>query len=238
MKPQIKQWLTDFSGCNGGNIGSKDNPSIWVCGIEWGTGYTADSLRYNIYDEKWENNPNFGDGELDDSRFNQVVYKVLYALNGSDDLADYMDFAKQHHIFMQDSQSPYYKMNLYPISFPNTDHSHWTKEFSEITGFKDKDDYLNACEQHRFPMMKNWVQTYCPKLILCFGKSYADDFNLAFSDNQTKFFAIEINELTLQYKVNDNGTIIVVLPFPNMPTGLKSYDDCWAIGVFLRGLLK
>lgn len=44
----IKQnydWLRDFHGCDGGDIGSPEKPSVWVCGIEWGGGHTVENLR-------------------------------------------------------------------------------------------------------------------------------------------------------------------------------------------------
>lgn len=208
---------------------------MWV-GIWWW--WDSDDLRYNIYNEQWEGSPNFGTVELANSRYDQVVQKLLYALAGSNDLAEYQQFAEKQRLFMQDTQSPYFKMNLYPIAFASTDHSLWSKEFSEILGFQNKNDYLQACQEYRFPVIKQWVQTYQPKLIICFGKTYSKEFDMAFSDNEEAFFSLEINNLTLSYKVNDNGTIIAVLPFPNTPTGLKSYDDIWAMGVFLRGLLN
>lgn len=237
MKLEIQKWLTDFSGCSGGNIGSKENPSIWLCGIEYGGGWDEEGLRHNIYEEKWENNPQFGHLEFDNYPYTQILYKLLYALAGSDDLGDYKNYARENEIFMQDSPSPYFKMNLYPIAF-NKFESEWSLEYTEITGFQDKDDYIRACKEHRFPMMRQWVQIYQPKLIICFGKGLREDFNLAFRDNDDDFSEIKINKLSLFYKVNNNGTIIVVLPFPNTQYGLKSYDDIWAMGVFLRGLLN
>ncbi|WP_260951748.1 hypothetical protein [Campylobacter sp. RM16187] len=34
----FKKWALGFSGCDGGDIGSPENPSAWLCGIEWGEG--------------------------------------------------------------------------------------------------------------------------------------------------------------------------------------------------------
>ena len=77
MKLEIQKWLTDFSGCSGGNIGSKENPSIWLCGIEYGGGWDEEGLRFNIYEEKWENNPQFGHLEFDNHPYTQILYKLL-----------------------------------------------------------------------------------------------------------------------------------------------------------------
>ncbi len=35
---RFKEWCPGYSGCDGGDIGNEDNPSVWVCGIEWGGG--------------------------------------------------------------------------------------------------------------------------------------------------------------------------------------------------------
>lgn len=238
MKPEIQKWLTDFSGCSGGNIGNQEHLGIWLCGIEYGGTWDKKELIYNIYDNLWDNNPNFGHMEFDNHRYTQVLYKLLYALSGSDDLSDYKNFAITNKIFMQDSPSFYFKMNLYPIAFKQFENSNWPLEYTEIMGFKDKDDYISACKKYRFPSMRMWVKKYNPKLIICSGTGCKKDFDLAFSDNNTSFFKIKINNLNLSYKKNNNGTIIVVLPHQSSPSGLKSYDDIWAVGVFLRGLLN
>lgn len=75
------------------------------------------------------------------------------------------------------------------------------------------------------------------KLIICFGKTYTDEFNLAFADNDMAFNNEIVGDLVLQWKKNDNGTIIAILPFPNaVNKGLKSHSDIEAMGKNLAKL--
>lgn len=229
-------WLLDFSGCDGGLIGSPDNPAIWVCGIEWGGGTSAESLREYIQLE-WNQSPDFGHDELFFYPFNKVIYKLLAALNG-EKVEHYVEFANREKPFLKDSPSYYFKMNLYPIAFKNTGVDLWTLEFSEITGFKNKHEYIRWCNRYRFPFMNQWVEKYQPKLIICFGKTYETEFNIAFSDGYKSFNEEQIEHVVLKWKKNDNGTIVAVLPFPNSPTGLKHHSTIQLVGERLGELLK
>lgn len=233
-----KNWMLDFSGCDGGTIGSPNKPSIWVCGIEWGGGTDAEGLKDYI-NQPWEGSAEFGYKEIDDLDFypyNRIVYKLLAVMQGYP-LDSYKDFVQKERPFVENSHSAYFKMNLYPIAFNNTDHTHWEHEFSEITGFENKQQYLDWCHDNRFPVMQQWVQKYAPKLIICFGKTYTDEFNLAFADNDMAFNNEIVGDLVLQWKKNDNGTIIAILPFPNaVNKGLKSHSDIEAMGKNLAKL--
>lgn len=227
-----KNWILDFSGCDGGTIGSSDTPAIWVCGIEWGGGMTSNQLKDYINDN-WYKKPDFGyneKGVQDFYRYNMVLYKLLGVMQGYS-IKDYKKFVEKEMPFLENGHSSYFKMNLYPIAFKKTNHAYWTKEIAEVSGFQTKNDYLQWCHNNRFPVMQQWVQEYAPKLIICFGKTYAHEFNLAFSDNNMEFTNETVGDLLLQWKKNDNGTIIAVLPFPNAPNkGLKSHVNIEAMG--------
>lgn len=227
-----KNWLLDFSGCDGGTIGSPEKQSIWVCGIEWGGGTDTEGLK-NYINQQWNGSPDFGYEKIEDLDFypyNRIVYKLLGVMQGYP-IDSYREFAQKEQPFVENSHSSYFKMNLYPIAFIDTDHAHWEKDFSEITEFEDKQQYIEWCHENRFPVMKQWVQKYGPKLIICFGKTYKYEFDLAFSDNYQEFTNEAIGDLVLQWKKNDNGTIIAILPFPNaVNKGLKSHSDIEAMG--------
>lgn len=234
-----RKWMLDFSGCDGGTIGSSEKQSIWVCGIEWGGGFDTKDLEDYI-NQTWEGSPDFGYQSIEDSDFypyNRVLFKLLTVMQGNV-IDSYKDFAKNEQPFVENSHSSYFKMNLYPIAFSSTDHTHWMKDFSEITGFENKQKYLDWCHNNRFPVMQQWVQKYTPKLIICFGKGYTYDFNLALADNNRTFTNEIVGDLVLQWKKNDNGTIIAILPFPNAPNkGLKSHSDIEAMGQRLAELI-
>ena len=235
-----KNWLLDFSGCDGGTIGSPNNQSIWICGIEWGGGQTAEELK-NYINQTWDGSPNFGysaEGVLDFYRYNMVVYKLLAVMRNYN-IANYKKFVEIEMPFLENGHSSYFKMNLYPIALKKTNANLWTNEIAEVSGFKTKKDYLQWCKENRFPVIQWWVQKYAPKLIICFGKTYAHEFNLAFADNEDEFNIEEVGNLILQWKKNDNGTIIAVLPFPNAPNkGLKSHSDIEAMGKRLAQFIE
>lgn len=231
-----KNWLLDFSGCDGGTVGSPNNQSIWVCGIEWGGGQTAEELK-NYINQTWEGSPNFGysaEGVLDFYQYNMVVYKLLAVMQNYN-IANYKKFVENEMPFLENGHSSYFKMNLYPIAFKNTDPIFWTNEIADVSGFKTKNDYLKWCKENRFPIMQQWVKKYAPKLLICLGKTYVNEFNLAFADNENDFNRENIGDLVLQWKKNNNGTIIAVLPFPNAQNkGLKSDSDIEEMGKRLK----
>lgn len=44
----FKNFAASFSGCDGGDLGSAEQKAIWLCGLEWGGGGTAESLNAGI----------------------------------------------------------------------------------------------------------------------------------------------------------------------------------------------
>ena len=235
MDMDIKQeydWLRDFHGCDGGDIGSPEKSSVWVCGIEWGGGHTVENLR-QIAAEPYTGDTDFGYEawqECVDCPYNISVCKLLTALNGGQ-VEDYRRFAEEVQPFVHKAGSGYFKMNLYPIAFKNTDAGLWQQEFSEITGFADKQEYVNFCNRYRFAEMNAWVEKYRPRLIIGF------EFNAAFSDGFRSFKQEEIAGKKLKWKRNENGTLLAVLPFPSGSHGLNSNVSLQKFGERLAELL-
>lgn len=83
--------------------------------------------------------------------------------------------------------------------------------------------------------MRQWVQIRS-KLIICFGKTYTHEFDSAFSDNDKEFTNETVRDLLLQWKKNNNGTIIAILPFNAPNQGLKSHSDIESMGKRLARL--
>ena len=44
INEDFKKWALGFSGCDGGDIGSPQHQSIWLCGLEWGGGFKPEQL--------------------------------------------------------------------------------------------------------------------------------------------------------------------------------------------------
>lgn len=240
------KWATGFSGCDGGDIGSAQSKSIWYCGIEWGGGHPADKhalintvfsknveLPLNGYTSEdtppgWRHNLKH--------RFNWQAMKLLAAVNG-DSVATYKAFAETVKPFAE-GENGYFKMNLYPLGFASTSNDLWKDEFAKATDLKTKQDYHEWIKVNRFPIMKAWMQTYSPKLIVCVGKSYLTEFSLAFSDDESTFISEIIDGHELNWTVNENGTIVVVLPFLGNRNGLNKNVTIQKFGDRIRELLN
>ena len=243
---RFAKWATSFSGFDGGDIGSPQSKSIWYCGIEWGRGDPADEheLINSVFSKNvelpskgytsddvppgWEHNLGH--------RFNWQAMKLLAAVNG-DNVGSYKAFAETVKPFTE-GEKGYFKMNLYPLAFKDTSHDLWKDEFAKTTGLKTKQDYHEWIKANRFPIMKGWMQTYSPKLIVCVGKSYLPGFSLAFSDDESAFKTEIIDDRELNWAVNKNGTIIVVLPFLGGRYGLVKNVSIQKFGDRIRELLQ
>lgn len=240
MKTEVYDFLTAYSGYNGGDIGSPERPAIWCCGIEWGSeNSTLETVKDYFNSKEWQDIQGFEEeGENAQGYYDRVVCKLLCAINGQA-VENYKSFAKEQRVWMKGAKTGYFKMNLYPLWFKNTDPSLWDKRLAEFLSLKDKWEYLDWCRQHRFPKINEMARKYQPKLVIGFGLTHEKDFNLAFSDGYKPFNRQPINDkLVVRWKCNENGTFIVVLPFPNVPnSGFQRDIDIQASGEFLASLL-
>ena len=82
--------------------------------------------------------------------------------------------------------------------------------------------------------MKTWVETYCPQLIVCVGKSYLTEYALAFTDDGLAFNPEVIDDRELNWIVNKNGTIVVVIPFMLNRYGLTKNESIQKFGDRIR----
>lgn len=244
----FEKWATGFSGCDGGDIGSPKNRSIWFCGIEWGGGQSSDEqeIRNGSFsqDVVLPDNGYTSDGDIPAWRncigypFNWQAMKLLTAINGGK-VSAYKQFAEEIKPFTNGATG-YFKMNLYPLSFKDTDHNRWENGFAQATGLDKKVEYIEWIRMHRFPVMKSWVDTNSPRLIVCTGISatYPSDFKSAFVDNGLEYTCEIIAGQELKWVVNQNGTIVVVIPFMSNPNGLIKDTSVQLYGDRIRDLLK
>ncbi len=241
---KFAKWATGFSGCDGGDVGAPANRSIWFCGIEWGGGHPANEQE--LYDTIFsENVESPAEGYTDDvSRpgwrhnlsyiFNWQAMKLLGVINGFS-VSEYKRFAETVKPFTKGERG-YFKMNLFPLAFKNTSHQHWEDAFAKATGLDQKTDYLGWIRTNRFPVMKSWVEAYSPKLIICVGIGYLADYQRAFVDNGLEFSRTLIHDRELNWVVNKNGTVVVVIPFMVNRNGLTKNVSIQAFGDHIRML--
>lgn len=236
--PNFETWATSYSGCDGGDIGSPERRAIWLCGIEWGGARTAEQLQDEMQCD--EPCPPRGYGDASENLtyiFNRQVMKILAAIHGRP-VSEYRDFCQQAKPFTQGS-SGYFKMNLYPIAFKDTNQARWHSNFAEATGLENKSDYLDWCRKHRFPHMRQWAARARPKLILCLGKSYRDDFQKAFHDKNSTFtHDPPIDGHDLWWCVNAEGTLVAVIPFMVNRYGLIRNESIQKFGDRIAKLME
>lgn len=233
---KFKKWASGFSGCDGGDIGTKGNPSIWVSGLEWGGGHDQEALKADI-EADMEISPS-GYESASANRayiFNRQTLKLLTAIDGKP-VSEYIDWNEEKAPFTQGSKG-YFKMNLFPIAFKDTGHQRWLDDFSEVTGFSNKQQYLDWCRSVRFQNIQSWVTKFCPKLILCFGKTYINDFAAALKDGTPNFTKMPILNRELSWTRTSDGVLIAVCPFPVNRYGLNSDVLLQAFGERIRQLM-
>ncbi|MCT7644585.1 hypothetical protein [Aliarcobacter butzleri] len=232
-------WALGFAGCDGGDIGNNNEQSIWFCGIEWGGGFDTDiSSLKNIFDKNLEKIPEgYDNWEENISYIYNWQAMKLFSVIHNYELKDYKKFAEDKKPFVK-KQKGFFKLNLYPIAFKNTSHDLWEANFSEATNLKTKQDYISWIKENRFPVMNKWVKDFSPKLIICTGITYFDDFKRAFSDNNAEFNKEKIENHELLWSKNDNGTKIVIIPFMVNRYGLTKNQNIEKFGQRINEILN
>lgn len=239
MSISLDDWACSYSGCDGGDPSS----DIWLCGIEWGYEKATEIERQNYYknilpeeikagEHKLNINYNFFTDESLNFPFNLAFAKLYSAVkNGS--VSEY-----------KKNEGTILKLNLLPIAFREDNELLWGESLISATGFNAKSDfiaYMNTL--NRFVKI---TENYKPKLIICIGNGYQNNFVKGFFGN---------NEIKLGYQAikpessnkNQNNryiyyarhidTLLVVTPFSTSSNGLNSDHLLQAVGNKIRELL-
>lgn len=247
---KFSKWALGYSGCDGGDIGTPEKPSLWFCGIEWGGGYPNNVEELiKIFSQNVEKPPKGHEDWIDeqgkhhqawevnlDYIYNRQCMKLLSAFEGGN-VEDYKKFAKEKKPFTEESYG-YFKINLYPLAFKNTSSFHWKDGFSDATGIETKNDYIQFIRNNRFPVMYSWVKQHRPKVIICTGKTYENDFISAFSDEKIQLTTEIIGERNMQWGVNTFGTIIFIIPFMVNRYGLNKNETIQKFGERMKAIME
>ncbi|WP_069636736.1 hypothetical protein [Campylobacter pinnipediorum] len=239
INENFKKWALSFSGFDGGDLGNSKKQSIWFCGIEWGGGFPDDKNELSkIFSEdvsvmNWGySNPN----ENLKYRFNSRAMKLLSAVNGGL-IKDYKNFAREVKPFVQDEKG-YCKMNLYPLSFKNTNLNLWSENFIKATGLNNKNEYKTFIEKNRFPILQDLVKKHNPKLIICTGITYKDQFFKAFTYDNPQIKQERIDDKFFCWAKNYNGTVVIVIYFMTGRYGLIKDSSVQKTGEKIRDIIK
>jgi hypothetical protein len=229
-------WARGFSGCDGGDLGSSAARSTWVCGIEWGGGARPDEWETSLSEDVSAPPLGYDDAEHNLRYiFNWQTVKLLTAI-AVGRVGDYRTTAATVRPFVRGSVG-FFKMNLYPLAFKNTSHAMWMKGFDRLTGFGAKQDYIEWCRENRFPILRQRARSHQPKLIVCFGKTYLDDFKAAFGDGDDSDRSEIVADRELRWFWTSFGTLVVVCPFPVNRHGLNSNARLQAFGERIAHIL-
>lgn len=269
VKQDFAEWALQFSGCNGGDIGSPDDPAIWVCGKEFGGDWGLDegeNLQDGIVDFRehfrhdriqdprnvYYREEDFSDkggilalcmkttdrkdksDRKDKYRYDRNAFKLLAAINGKK-VEEYQEFALKEKPFYEGGKG-YFKMNLFPLGFKDTNNARWDMLSSEVTGFPDKNAYQVWLLKNRLPVMREWVRKYRPKLIICtgLGNPYPKRFMAAFGEETMQMETEKIAGARMLYGKNSDGTLIVIMSHLSR---FNSHVKLQAFGERIRELL-
>ena len=230
--------LSKFYGCDSGEIqaGNKNNPSIWLFGIEHGT-----------YKSKHDENPNTKELIEDENYsiktqlkwpYNQKAFKLLASMLPEYGPEKYVEFAEKFNPFVAGSHG-FFKGNLYP--FPCHNVGKWPETAVEITGAVNKHEYILWCRKHRHPVINKWVEEYCPKVFIGVGIANREDYSLAVFGEPVslseKVMAINNHKKRIFYHVKENKKLVIIPHFSG-PYGLNSNESLQKVGEFITGIMN
>ncbi|WP_028111697.1 hypothetical protein [Ferrimonas kyonanensis] len=208
LNPDFVKWIQTPSGCDGGNI----NSSVWFFGLEWG----GDAHQVQTPDLVINQEHPYVSGDYrkvfpDDYQYNNKLTKLYAAMLGQPT----EHYASVFHATrMFDADSDTYKGNIYTLTSPRENNQFFTSNLQQVTGCRTKESYKQAHRDYRFPMLRRWVKEHQPRVIVCFGNSYVDDYRSAFSGQSITFTANRFAGVKLFYApINDGNTLLVILPF-------------------------
>lgn len=234
----FRAWCLGHSGCPGGDPGSRRRPAIWVCGIEPGGSRSLpiDELARTLqHDDVGRPCPGYTDWHDNLAHsFTRRITKLLAAFEGGR-MADYRAFAAAQRPFTR-ARRGYYRLNLYPLAFHDTDPARWTAGLAGLTGFARKADYLAWCDAQRLPWMRALARRHRPRLIVGLGKSWQAAFRLAFLEPDSALQQETVGGKSLDWAINADGALVAILPFLTSASGLQSDAALQAVGERLREL--
>lgn len=226
--------LQEFDGCEGSDPGSPQAPSIWLFGIEPG---------YSLKDQaRVANGDSIADEDYSVDRqltwpFNRNAFKLFAAMEGRP-VTEYREFARARQPFVKGSKG-YFKGNLFPYACRNT--REWTEEVARETGLADKSAYQQWCRENRWPVIRQWVEKYRPKVFIGVGvgKDFRQDFASAVFGRtdvlEPLSFRAHGRELNL-YHYAESGKRLVVIP--HLSRGLTSHEGLQNAGGIIADMLS
>jgi hypothetical protein len=224
------KWAAAYSGFVGGNPRGR----TWLCGIEDTGSDTDETLVFG--DASTPSSWTRGSVEfLKESPYHKSATKLLMSLKGRGEFESVLDFLNTERCFCK--HSDYFKLNLYPIAFPNDSTKLWMPWLEERTGLPSKRLYWRWCAENRFPIFRKWVREFSPRIVVCTGVSYSEAFFSAFTNGEEQQSCTAGNRL-IRYSITNKGkTLVAVIYFFSNARGLNSNTSIRETGARLAELV-
>lgn len=218
MKENLKKYLSSFSGCIGGNL---DAP-IWICGIEFGGKVDIPVVLEDIDRDHSKPNKGYYTGNPN-SKFDEGLTKILSIIEDN----------KENENLFTKLDDKHFRMNLYPLPYPSVKS---TDDYMDILGLH-KQTYYDLCENIRFPFLNNIYKTYKPKILLCFGTTFAEKFMSAFKNDDYIIYKKNVNNKKIILYTNYENAIIIC-PFLRSRSGLNSDFEINTFGNEIKNIIR
>jgi hypothetical protein len=233
--------LQEFDGCDSDNPGNSEYPAVWLFGIEHGSlpVRNGESVATPTHDMQMGNNYSI-ETQLTYRPYNQRAFKLLAAMNGNP-VSNFREFAHEYQPFVRGlndefKEKLYFKGNLYPYACHDV--NEWSDDVKSQVGLT-KNEYRQWCKEHRFPIIKQWVDKYQPKLFIGVGITCRNEFSLAVFgkevDLNQKIITVNGRDKKIYYFVDGIRKLVVVPHFVGRH-GLNSDKSLQETGEFIAGL--
>jgi hypothetical protein len=224
--------ISEFDGCDGGDLGNSRSPAIWLFGIEHGTFKSQNDSNFSMI----ENAPDYSIQTQLKWPYNQKAFKLLAAISGVS-VDRYVEFALEKQPFVKHSKG-YFKGNLYPYACRSV--SDWPDDAKKETGMT-KEQYRQWCKDHHLPKIKKWADKYTPKVFIGVGITHKSEFSTAFFGNDVDFnmykFSINGHEKKIFYKLFNSRKLVVIPHLSGSRHGLNSNESLQIAGKFIANFL-
>lgn len=228
----FEKWIASFSGCDGGY----PENTIWLCGIEWS--FEKGENKEEYYYNKLPDEINRGFRDLPEKKYSLVdglaypygikVAKLYSAILGCK-VSEYKE------VVLNNNYEGVFRLNIYPIAFAKDDDCYWGKyNLEKITNLKSKQEYREYCKLKRFPWFYSKLMEYKPKIVICTGVEYLDEFVSCFAGNIGNNHVVceevsiidenkNIEKRNIYWIKTERGIYLFVVPFLGGRYGLN-YD--------------
>ncbi len=198
-----------FSTCDGGDPGTKEEPSIWLMGVEPGWSLADQSRALTGVDAPRTLDESYSVELQLGWPFNRSAFKLLCALDGGS-AEEYRDFAMRARPFERGSKG-YFKANLFPVPLHTL--AAWDEEAIRDTGFDTKAAYQAWLREARFPVVRSYLEEHRPKVLIATGLAHLTDFLTVVRAQTPQQHIITVNGFDKRIYVATDGLVpLVVLP--------------------------